>query len=481
MLLFFFQARFLSFGLPRNRYFKSSVWPGVKDNLNIVAANSRWIIGNGENISLWFDNWLGDTLAALLNLHPQVFPRLKATLALVIVDGKWQIPRFIYDYPQVANQIMQIMLPVSPLPDKRVWIHTSDGLLAFLFLHPSPNTLDWASTIWKTCILPSHSFVFWRLMLSKIPTDDNMQARGCTLVSVCLLCYKHAECSTHLFLECDFARNIWIWLGLKLECSIPFVSFAALLECIPQRCSSQIRDVMVAAVVHTIYSIWLARNALRFNSAKVSIHATLAKISSFISMSGTISKGHCVATDVDILNNLFITPIDIRIREIIPVVWKAPTFTWVKANTDGSVRNTMAACGGIFCDYRGTFVGGFASNIGGGSVFDLEILGLILAMEFAVSNNWTRLWLETDSTSAIQAFHKPILIPIIFRNHWHNCTHRGLMVICSHIFREGNCCADGLADMGHAVTDTSWFTTLPPLLLADFARDKNGLPNYRFP
>jgi len=414
-----------------------------------------------------------------------MFPRLKATLASVIADGKWQLPSFIYGHPQLANQIMQITLPVSPLPDKLVWIHASDGLLsaklASLFLLPSLTTLDWASTIWRPCIPPSHSFVFWRLMLSKIPTDEKMQARGCTLVSVCLLCYKHAESSTHLFLECDFARTIWTWLGLKLKRSISLDSVAALLDCVPQRCSSQIRDVMVAAVVHTVYSIWLARNAIRFSSAKVSIHATFAKISSFLSMSSTISKGYCVASDVDILNNLFITPAYIRIRDIIPVVWKAPTFTWVKANTDGSVRNTMAACGGIFCDCRGTFLGGFASNIGGGSVFDAEILGLILAMEFAVSNNWTRLWLETDSTSAVQAFHKPSLIPIIFRNRWHNCTHRGLMIICSHIFREGNCCADGLADMGHAVTDTSWFTTLPPLLLADFTRDMNGLPNYRFP
>jgi len=76
----------------------------------------------------------------------------------------------------------------------------------------------------------------------------------------------------------------------------------------------------------------------------------------------------------------------------------------------------MATCGGIFRDCRGTFLGGFASNIGGGSVFDAEILGLILAMEFAVSNYWTRLWLEMDSTSVVQAFHKPSLIPIIFRN-----------------------------------------------------------------
>jgi len=45
---------------------------------------------------------------------------------------------------------------------------------------------------------------------------------------------------------------------------------------------------------------------------------------------------------------------------------------------------------------------------------------------------------------------------------------------------EGNCCADGLAAMGHDITDTTWFNTLPSSLLADFARDRHGLPNYRF-
>jgi len=102
-------------------------------------------------------------------------------------------------------------------------------------------------------------------------------------------------------------------------------------------------------------------------------------------------------------------------------------------------------------------------------------------MEYAVSNNWPRLWLETDSSSAVQAFHKPSLIPIYLRNRRHNCTHQGLMIICSHIFREGNCCADGLAAMGHDITDIIWFNILPSLLLVDFVRDRHGQPNFRFP
>jgi len=122
--------------------------------------------------------------------------------------------------------------------------------------------------------------------------------------------------------------------------------------------------VLVAAIVHSVHAIWLARNAVRFNATFVTIHATMAKITSMIAMSGGISKGYCLLSDVVILENLFVSPLHRRVRDTIPVVWKPSTISWVKANTDGSVRNLMAACGGIFRDSRGTFLGGFASNLG---------------------------------------------------------------------------------------------------------------------
>jgi len=55
------------------------------------------------------------------------------------------------------------------------------------------------------------------------------------------------------------------------------------------------------------------------------------------------------------------------------------------------------------------------------------------------------------------------------------------MVICSHVFREGNCCAEKLASLGHDLTNTIWYSYLSLSLSTDFARDGNGLPNYRFP
>jgi len=369
-----FQHQFLSFGLPRSRYFKSSVWPGVREYVSMVSENSIWIIGNGEKINLWLDNLMGVTLVSVLNTPTHLFPHLTAKLQIIITNGRWQLLPSILKYPLVADSIVKITLLVTPLTDRRAWLYSPGGnlsaKLAFQFLHPPPASLGWASIIWRPCIPPSHSFGFWHLMLSKLPTDENLQKRGCTLVSICGLCYKHAESSSHLFLLCDFAVAVWRSLGLKLNHSLHLSSVLSLISNIPVRCSSQMKDVMVAAIIHAVYCIWLSRNAMRFSSVSASLHDTMAKITSFVAMSGMNSNGYCLPFEVAVLNNFLVHPTFRRVKDIVPVVWKTPTINWVKANTDGSNANLNASCGGIFRDFRGTFLGCFASNIGSGSVFE---------------------------------------------------------------------------------------------------------------
>jgi len=73
------------------------------------------------------------------------------------------------------------------------------------------------------------------------------------------------------------------------------------------------------------------------------------------------------------------------------------------------------------------------------------------------------------------------LVPILLRNRWHNARNLGIQVISSHIFREGNCCADKLAALGHSIVGEVWLDNLPDEVKIDFYRDRCGLPNYRFP
>jgi len=147
-------------------------------------------------------------------------------------------------------------------------LRTAISLLSWLSnfsIHPRPALIGLQS-YGVHAFLHHTPLFFWRLMLSKLPTDENLQKRGCTLVSICGLCYKHAESSSHLFLSCDFAVAVWRCLGLKLNHSLHLSSVPSLIRNIPVRCSSQMKDIMVAAIVHAVYCIWLSRNAMRFRS-----------------------------------------------------------------------------------------------------------------------------------------------------------------------------------------------------------------------
>jgi hypothetical protein len=54
---------------------------------------------------------------------------------------------------------------------------------------------------------------------------------------------------------------------------------------------------------------------------------------------------------------------------------------------------------------------------------------------------------------ALEAFANHNIVPWDLKTHWSNCLSIVLNIKYSHIFKEGNCCADKLANKGHALID----------------------------
>jgi len=227
--------------------------------------------------------------------------------------------------------------------------------------------------------------------------------------------------------------------------------FQSLLNSIPPNCSSQARDIYLAAVVHTLHHIWLSRNSLRFTMLTPSLRSVQVCIHADISLSGNIYGGKCIASDAKLLDAFSVSLHNRRFRDILFVSWKAPSAPWIKVNTDGSVIGTHAACGGLFRDHLGTLLGAFACNIRLSTVFNAEVHASLLALEYAAQHGWRHVWLESDSASALMVFKNRSLIPVMIRNRCHNACNQGIQIITSHIFKEGNCCVDLLANMGHSI------------------------------
>jgi len=72
------------------------------------------------------------------------------------------------------------------------------------------------------------------------------------------------------------------------------------------------------------------------------------------------------------------------------------------------------------------------------------------AIELANQFHWNNLWLESDSALVINAIKNNALVPWSLRNRWDNCiqTTRSMNFLATHVYREGNTCADALANAG---------------------------------
>ncbi|XP_019442267.1 PREDICTED: uncharacterized protein LOC109346983 [Lupinus angustifolius] len=127
--------------------------------------------------------------------------------------------------------------------------------------------MTWCRTIWSDSIPPPKSFTTWRLFHRRMPTDENLQLRGCSLVSMCNLCNLSSETSDHLFLLCPFDVDLWHWIGDTFHIQIDNSSLAAILSTCNLHCSPQIKSVLAAAIVHTVNTIWHCRNLCRFQDS----------------------------------------------------------------------------------------------------------------------------------------------------------------------------------------------------------------------
>jgi len=161
------------------------------------------------------------------------------------------------------------------------------------------------------------------------------------------------ESSNHLSFQFPFATELWLWLGSRLNVVVDDTLIHVILACVPLQISLQVGNMFVAAIVHTLHTILMSRNTLRFKNDKASIHATKVKIDYFVTINGNNSYGCCLASNSPFLDSFSVSLHRRRIKEIMAVFWKPPSSPWLNVNMNDSVIGTNAACGRIFQHHLG--------------------------------------------------------------------------------------------------------------------------------
>jgi len=151
---------------------------------------------------------------------------------------------------------------------------------------------------------------------------------------MCSLCPVSSESSSHILLDCLHALNLWRWFASIFGCTLNFQTKEDIWNIYNGSWNPQCKVVVNAALINLIYSIWFARNQIRFQNKKIPWKSSIASIFSNVALTGNLSKkvaSPSIANFVILKEfNVYLHPP--RAPNIIEVIWQPP-IRWIKYNT----------------------------------------------------------------------------------------------------------------------------------------------------
>lgn len=148
-------------------------------------------------------------------------------------------------------------------------------------------------------------------------------------------------------------------------------------------------SILFASFIHML---WIDRNHLVFSSKTAFPDLILPKL-----------LGHIKAIETHLHKP---SPSFLEASMEVPVRWTLPLMGVFKLNSDGSLRNGLAACGGLLHNHHGHFIKGYHYNLGVASSILVELWGLIHGLRLAKSMHMSSLVVELDSKAVVSMIRK---------------------------------------------------------------------------
>ncbi|XP_057803439.1 uncharacterized protein LOC131018751 [Salvia miltiorrhiza] len=121
------RSRYLTdFSYAKQNIANSSIWLGMKDEVNELVDDSYACIDRGECVYFWKDDWLGYKLVDRLRIPSYMHEFLNFSMQDYFHDGVWHLTAaFVDRFPDVVADIL--LLPTNGSKDVRFWKHSVRG------------------------------------------------------------------------------------------------------------------------------------------------------------------------------------------------------------------------------------------------------------------------------------------------------------------------------------------------------------------
>ncbi|XP_077228476.1 uncharacterized protein LOC143861434 [Tasmannia lanceolata] len=229
----------------------------------------------------------------------------------------------------------------------------------------------------------------------------------------CPLCNSKKETINHLFFRCGFST--WVWRSIlwrygsrrKLKKTIQDEEEWLRIHC---RSKSQSSTAMKIAFASAIYRLWRERNLRIFEKKsnhktrilRFILHDVLSRVNSLTLWDS--NEVHKVA-----VANHFGYKLSVKEKELQFCCWLQPELGEFKLNTDASLVDEGGGIGGILRNKDGEIIHVFSENNDGDEIFALEIQAICEGVAVAKSLGLTSLWIEANSSFAVNSFNKRYL------------------------------------------------------------------------
>ncbi|WMV46066.1 hypothetical protein MTR67_039451 [Solanum verrucosum] len=191
---------------------QSLVWKYMSNNKSQVEEHIIWKINSGT-CSFWWDNWLGE---GPLAHHTNESNRLNNnTISQYMLNGGWNETMVRQHAPPLMiPKILSIQFQFQEgVADQPIWKLTDNGKFTCASTWENIITkrpkIKLYSYIWHRHIPFKVSFLLWRALRRKLPTNDKTTTFGVPLVK-CSCCIKAGwDTIDHIFVTGHFANHFW--------------------------------------------------------------------------------------------------------------------------------------------------------------------------------------------------------------------------------------------------------------------------------
>ncbi|KAM5562690.1 hypothetical protein ABKV19_017740 [Rosa sericea] len=241
-------------------------------------------------------------------------------------------------------------------------------------------------TIWKAKVPKKVAVGVWRACQNILPTRERILTKGYEGETGCLLCDCPLESVGHVLADCQTARALLGEVSLQITCPVTpvFIFKEWMLECVNRVSLEQFEKFMMF-----LWALWTNRNAALWEE-KSRLPADIA-----IATMGWFNEYKLVHASS-------IPGVKVIQR------WTSPAEHVLKCNIDGSYSYHQRK-GGVGCvlrDHKGDFRAALTKVVhNANSAFQVELLALKAAVQFAISLHHEQVQFESDCLQLVQTIN----------------------------------------------------------------------------